>query len=296
MMECTMTVFMEEARVPTGQERFGRLFAWWFGLPDVGRDEIALLAVLCTYADQGGECWPSQERIAADLKMSRPWVIKVISKLLALGLVTTRRFKHQGRVRLSYRLKMIPTADLAVHIPTDEEQKNPAGGECVSARTGPVSGGPGPVTDVTETDSPEHKDSTLPTGGADGGVAVCAKVGVPNNWEPGFDDLEFAKRERPDIDPHKFTRRFKLACRARGAEFAEFSAAWRLWLLNERVGREDSGKSASHDKRFGGSCNGQSAFGPGRRASAGAIREQNDRIKADALERIHRRRGIGMAD
>jgi hypothetical protein len=295
MMEYTMTVFMDETRLPVGQQRFGRFFAWWFGLADVGRDELAVLAVLCAYADQNGECWPSQERIAADLKMSRPWVIKVITKLLELGLITTRRFKHQGRIRLSYQLKTVPCGDVAKKSPAEARHAISAAGPGRAGMTEHVTDGPVPVTDVTETDSPEHKNPTLSPRGAGGGSNGGEKLSVPDAWEPMPDDLDFAKRERPDLDPNKFTQRFKLACRARGAEFADISAAWRLWLLNERV---DSGKSVGPDQKCGGRRDGQFVSGSARGASADSIsiREQNDRIKTDALERIYRRRGIGMAD
>src|SRR3954469_11132886 len=89
--------------------RWGVVRAEWLFHPDVGVDEFALLACLTTYQDKAGFCWPSQSTLAARLKRSRPWIIKVLNRLEELGLIErTRRTRGDGGLR-SCLYRIVPS-------------------------------------------------------------------------------------------------------------------------------------------------------------------------------------------
>ena len=77
---------------------WGIVCAHWVNHPEVGPDELALLALLSLYAGKDGACWPSQSTLADRLKRSRSWVIRVLNSLEATGLVTrSQRQAARGR-------------------------------------------------------------------------------------------------------------------------------------------------------------------------------------------------------
>jgi len=60
--------------------RFGIIPASLFDR-NLGPAEVALIALLSTYADKEGWCWPSQTTLAKKLGKSRAWVIASLNKL-----------------------------------------------------------------------------------------------------------------------------------------------------------------------------------------------------------------------
>src|SRR3712207_4564396 len=80
----------------SSRSRYGIVRADWIDHPEVGDDEIAVLAILALHADAEGVCWPSQQTIANRLGRSRPWVIAVINRLVELGLVERTRRRHES--------------------------------------------------------------------------------------------------------------------------------------------------------------------------------------------------------
>ena len=80
--------------------RIAILHESWLTCGEVGSDEIAVLAVLALHADKNGACWPSQGLLARLLNRSRPWVNKVITRLVDLGLLKrTHRRRDDGGSR-----------------------------------------------------------------------------------------------------------------------------------------------------------------------------------------------------
>jgi Helix-turn-helix domain len=79
---------------------------FWFGHPSVGPNELAVLMVLLAHSAPDGTCWPSQGRIAALLKRSRPWANAVLTRLAETGLVMSiqRSLSKGGRTSCLYRL------------------------------------------------------------------------------------------------------------------------------------------------------------------------------------------------
>src|SRR3954470_9362100 len=125
---------------------WGIVRADWVNHPEVGPDELALLALLSLYAGKDGACWPSQSTLADRLKRSRSWVIRVLNNLEAAGLVTRsqRRAVRGSRATCLYTLvghaeavtgTPLTRSDLAAHdrhvagrrvAGMEQEHQNPA--------------------------------------------------------------------------------------------------------------------------------------------------------------------------
>jgi hypothetical protein len=80
--------------------RFGIIPASLFE-HDLGPAEIALIALLSTYADKDGWCWPTQTTLATKLGRSRAWVISCIKKL-ELAKILQKSAKSHGMYK--YRI------------------------------------------------------------------------------------------------------------------------------------------------------------------------------------------------
>lgn len=66
-------------------------------LRGVSQGAKLLLIVLANYADEDGECWPSQKRLAEDTSMTDRGVRKLLSGLVLSGLITRRpRSRRDG--------------------------------------------------------------------------------------------------------------------------------------------------------------------------------------------------------
>jgi biotin operon repressor len=84
----------------------------WAITQDIPRtSEKFLLVMLANYADKGGYCYPSIERLALELSQNRKTVIKSIKSLMSAGLLrdTGRRVGHTKSV-VVYQLMGIPSA------------------------------------------------------------------------------------------------------------------------------------------------------------------------------------------
>ena len=155
--------------MPEPQRRWGIVRADWAAHSEVGADELAVLCLLSLHADKrDGTCYPSQTTLARSLKRSRPWVIAVLNRLEALGLV--RRDPHPAlRVRLYTVVghadalsscRKLPARDMS-HVPdtpaqTSDMQCHPADTE---QRASPVESSsqsaPGELTGQKPVSEPE---------------------------------------------------------------------------------------------------------------------------------------------
>ena len=82
--------------------RFGIIPASLFD-HGLGPAEVALIALLSTYADKNGWCWPSQSTLATKLGRSRAWVISSLKTLQeAKILEITRKSGGISKYRISY--------------------------------------------------------------------------------------------------------------------------------------------------------------------------------------------------
>ncbi|MGF7211396.1 hypothetical protein GGE65_006013 [Skermanella aerolata] len=215
--------------------RWGVVRAEWLFNPDVGVDEFALLACLSTYQDKAGLCWPSQSTLAARLKRSRPWIIKVLNRLEQLGLIErTRRLRGDGGLR-SCLYRIVPSEACAIGIAADAVPEH--------ASSGPRHDRGCHGDDMNQT-HPIQERISLPREAerVSGGVAKP----VPDGWTPSAQDLAWAAKTHPGIDAEALTKAFVTGCRAKGYRYIDVGCAWRGWFANqERWRREREGNS--HD-------------------------------------------------
>lgn len=67
--------------------KFGIVPTALFDVPGLGPDEVAIFALLSTYADRDGWCWPSTRTLANRLNRSQPWVVNGIRRLREKGVL-----------------------------------------------------------------------------------------------------------------------------------------------------------------------------------------------------------------
>ena len=93
--------------------RWGKIPAWWLLHPAVDADRLAVMAALCTYADEAGFCEPSQATLARRLSRSRPWVNRVIADLATAGLIRKQARSRQNGGTTSCRYQLAQTPEQA---------------------------------------------------------------------------------------------------------------------------------------------------------------------------------------
>jgi DNA-binding MarR family transcriptional regulator len=211
--------------------RWGIVRADWADHPEVGVDELAVLAILSLYADRAGRCWPSQSTIAVRLGKGRAWVNRVIGRLHALGLIERVERAAEGGRRATRLYTLVGHA------------------EAIATSASPASkaddGTPCPVADRDSGKAHEHQ----PT--AESGISPCGHsphgrraLGAralrqggeagptvpPADWRPTADDQACALAT--GVDPDQFASLFVASCHAHGYRYRDHSAAYRTWLLN----------------------------------------------------------------
>lgn len=70
-----------------------------FAIRGITSSEKLVLLALANFANEKMECWPSQERIAADTELSERTVWAALNKLEALGMLTRERRKRPDGTR-----------------------------------------------------------------------------------------------------------------------------------------------------------------------------------------------------
>jgi hypothetical protein len=224
---------------------WGIVRASWVDHPEVGPDELAMLALLSLYANRDGSCWPSQSTLADRLKRSRSWVIRVLNRLEKLGLVArSQRQATRGR-RATCLYTLAGHAEAVVGTPSargGSPSVEPSGafddktGDRISAHR---------VAEATQ----EHRnpanaglssrdrgtgkgESATRTEDGGGAARWAARTVPPEDWSPSPADWMFAAEYSPGINVDRFARLFVTSCRAHGYRYADHSAAFRAWLLN----------------------------------------------------------------
>lgn len=201
--------------------RWGAVPASWFTHPDLGLDEIGVLACLATYADAEGWCWPKQATIATHLKRSRPWVIKVINRLVELGVIErVQQYGRDGGQRpCRYRIRYdAAPGHASSHAPG---HRTDTGSHAADSPCHPGD---------SEHRESEHKESLSPGGGEV--VAREGRTVVPPDWQPSAEDVAWAAARFPDIDLPRFTEQFINSCHANGYRYLDHGRAWRSWLAD----------------------------------------------------------------
>jgi hypothetical protein len=286
--------------------RWGVVRAEWLFHPDVGVDEFALLACLTTYQDKAGFCWPSQSTLAARLKRSRPWIIKVLNRLEELGLIErTRRTRGDGGLR-SCLYRIVPSEPAAGGKDQDDAvlkqspEQSPGMGSPTASLSGSDRDRGCPEGDTNQT-QPIQERISLPREGEPASDGVAKQV--PQGWMPSAEDLAWAAQAHPSIDAAALTEAFITGCRAKGYRYIDAGCAWRGWFANQERWRQERGErsheravqvhehSAHRTDRHAGQAGSKQWIGTGQRTGAGSGRDERNAAAADAcLERILARR------
>ena len=268
--------------LPRGR-RYGIVHASWSEHEDIGADEIAVLAVLSTYADRNGWCGVGQTTLGGRLKRSRSWTNKVLQRLDNAGVIHIEQLRDRGRI-VGCRYLIRDHAGIC----NDQATR-------ANEPSDPVSDPVANHVAERHTESPQnHRESHSlrvnaagEVSGEGGSVGDTTTVPAPPpaDWLPSADDLAYAARHRPDVSDSlpAVTQKFIHAARSRGQHFADVSAAWRCWVLRERTSHDHDPQSAhrpgcrSHDRAS-------------RPAQTGIAARNRDTARA-CLERVLARRG-----
>ena len=197
--------------------RVAVLHEYWLTHSDVGADEIAVLAVLALHSNKSGSCWPTQGLLGRLLGRSRPWVNKVIGKLVELGIVVrTHRTRDDGGDRACLYTLVAPV-----------EQSHAQDSVVADADTRSHDGD-------SVKDSSEHKTGTHTARPALNQNIVQLDLITPEpDWQPSDTDLCWAMDRYPAVDLSASVERFVNRCRAKGYRYRDLGAAWRSWLTDD---------------------------------------------------------------
>ncbi len=108
---------------PSATRRFGRVPARWLEDPNIGVDELAVLAALAVHAGRDGVCVVRQRVLAGLLQRSREWVCRVLARLCQPGgfVEKEHRADRDGwNLACRYRLPDLASCeDVSAGIPAD---------------------------------------------------------------------------------------------------------------------------------------------------------------------------------
>ena len=223
--------------------RWGKIPAWWLLHPAVDADRLAVMAALCTYADEAGFCEPSQATLARRLGRSRPWANRVIADLAMAGLIRKQARSRQNGGTTSCRYQLAQTPEQARGFAQDIQ---PA----VTAETGLCPNGDRPChpadtshaipEQIQDTHTmrahrgdqtpPEEQDRPAPPSEPKSSLAE-----PPQDWSPSREISERARQLYPDAPLEHHTLRFVTRCRAKGYRYANLDEAWLEWLIADRA-------------------------------------------------------------
>lgn len=208
---------------------------WPLKLPLVAK---SVLVSLADNANDDGYCWPSIDTISERTCASRRAVIEAIKTLESYGVVTANR--TDGR-HTTYQLTPQSYAQ-----PVQQAHPLSPINQC-GTRTRAVGA---PVQEV-------HKPvQEMHGGGAGDARGGCAKSTLTviepsinhqepkerasrlsKNWVPSFEEIEFCKTRRPDLDPHDVAESFRdyWAALPDGpkAKKLDWPATWRTWVKRQ---------------------------------------------------------------
>jgi hypothetical protein len=203
------------------RERWGIVLAWWLDHPAVDPSALAVLAALATYADPTGLCWPHPKTLAEKLKRSRPWVLEVLNRLVAAGLIEKRPRRSRAR----------PGAWEFILVNFGSSRSTALSSVACQAadsfcqQTGSKQEQKNSEYSLKVAESP----FSHPDGQEQSEVAV-------STWMPTTEDMAFAAAKRPDLTPSDIALMTqKMLAQHCGQPLTNISGTWRRWLLNERT-------------------------------------------------------------
>ncbi len=223
--------------------RLAILHAAWLEHPDVGADEIAVLAVLALHADRNGSCFPSQGLLATLLGRSRPWVCKIIGKLVEVGILqkTNQVRQHDGGNRAClYKLIAPDNQAKPPALPSQQSHEADSDGQPENRA---CHGGDSitPIIKQTE-ETPLACDALdLKPVGQDSGSGIQISSIPAEDWQPTDESLLWALERYPDVDLQASRDKYVNKCRAKGYKYICHDSAWRSWLADDKASNKFAG-------------------------------------------------------
>jgi predicted transcriptional regulator len=172
--------------------RFGIIPATIFDA-DLTPQDIALLALLSTYADKTGYCWPSYETIADKLNRSKGWVSQRVQILEAEGFL---QITNRGSQKYGFRILYDTVQPAEQTVQPSERTVQPA--------------------EQNSTNNIQYR--------------YAKKCTIPDDFKPTPEMLAYLAEHRPKINPQQFTENFITSCQAKGYLYKWWDAAWRKWV------------------------------------------------------------------
>lgn len=217
--------------------RWGRIPSWWLDHPEIDADGFAVLCALSTFANQRGECWPSQATLATALKRSRSTVNRILGHLADAGMieVVSRKSATGGRLSSLYRLRMEPGNGPIVNVPA----------AAVRQRDTDVAVADSPCATVRQEQPDSNKPDSLAGRGRESVRTERVEdhlMGKPQavsaDWMPSAADLTWARAHHGSVDLNRHVEGFVLRCQAHGYRYRNIGAAWRAWLVQDVATRK----------------------------------------------------------
>ena len=215
--------------------RLAILHSSWLEHPEMGADEIAVLAVLALHADRQGVCFPSQGLLANLLGRSRPWVCKVIGKLVEVGILqkTNQTRAHDGGNRACLYKLIAPEAQ-STQTTLDSKQSHEHDKASQSENRGCHAGDNiTPIIKQTEETPPARAAVDLKSVSQDSAPVIQIATIPADDWQPTDESLIWALDRYPDCDLQAARDRYVNKCRAKGYKYICHDSAWRSWLADD---------------------------------------------------------------
>lgn len=215
--------------------RLAILHANWLEHPEVGADEIAVLAVLALHADRQGYCFPSQGLLASLLGRSRPWVCKVIGKLVEVGILQKKNQvrAHDGGNRACLYKLIAPEAQASTAtLPSRTSHQHDKSSQPEN-RVCHEHDNITPKIKQTEETPPARDTLDLKSVNQDSTPAIQIATIPSDDWQPTDESLAWALDRYPDANLQAARDRYVNKCRARGYKYICHDSAWRSWLSDD---------------------------------------------------------------
>ena len=232
----------------------------------LGAEEIATYVAIQRHSDASAHCRPAQGSLAHKLGKSRTWVNARVKRLVECDyLEATHRFQAKGgQTSNAYYLPHLDT-DVAMVSVARVARCSQDDSPCLDDDT------PCHEADTNRTDSDLEKNPSL--SGAERAVFETPCKGrkqtsaaqqqqpeqsstsldcrlIPEDWQPGHDDLTWTTQTRPDIDDlSQFTAKFIAKLNAVGGTPGPIWVKWRQWLATETTPRRRQAPSLLRSRR-----------------------------------------------
>ena len=203
----------------------------------VSHGAFVVYAMLATFADRSGHCWPGRATLAEMTGFDVEYISRLTGELERAGFLR-KRYRPDGRV--DYYLLVVPVDGGAsprgkTSTPPVEEfpplTENGTPQETERARE------PEPEPPPPPAREPEPEPPAL---------SVCrlqARTALSDDWQAPDEWIEWAGQQRPELASTlgEIAENFADYHRSRGTRSACWTAEWRRWIRRERAPRSPVG-------------------------------------------------------